>query len=37
MKERSASYERALKEKSQIIRDTELRSMNRKERSVYEC
>lgn len=32
--ERSASYERALKEKSQIIRDTELRSMNRKERNL---
>lgn len=32
--ERSASYERALKEKSHIIRDTELRSMNRKERNL---
>ncbi|KAJ6599292.1 hypothetical protein DFH09DRAFT_31488 [Mycena vulgaris] len=32
--ERSASYERALKEKSQIIRDTEMRNMNRKERNL---
>jgi hypothetical protein len=31
--ERSASYEKALKERSQIIRDTEMRNMNRKERS----
>ena len=33
MQERSASYERALREKSNIIRDTEKRNMNRKERS----
>ncbi|KAJ6629212.1 hypothetical protein B0H10DRAFT_2160657 [Mycena sp. CBHHK59/15] len=32
--ERSASYERALKEKSRIIRDTEMRNMNRKERNL---
>jgi hypothetical protein len=32
-KERSSSYERALREKSHIIRETEMRSMNRKERS----
>ncbi|KAF9046037.1 hypothetical protein BDZ89DRAFT_1099452 [Hymenopellis radicata] len=32
--ERSASYERALREKSQIIRDTEMRNMNRKERNL---
>ncbi|KAF8211354.1 hypothetical protein K438DRAFT_1903373 [Mycena galopus ATCC 62051] len=32
--ERSASYERALKERSQIIRDTEMRNMNRKERNL---
>ncbi|KAJ7179339.1 hypothetical protein C8R46DRAFT_636905 [Mycena filopes] len=32
--ERSASYEKALKEKSQIIRDTEMKSMNRKERNL---
>ncbi|KAJ7276178.1 hypothetical protein B0H12DRAFT_1083957 [Mycena haematopus] len=32
--ERSASYERALKEKSQIIRDTEMKNMNRKERNL---
>jgi hypothetical protein len=31
--ERSASYEKALKEKSQIIRETEMKNMNRKERS----
>ncbi|KAK2466516.1 hypothetical protein APHAL10511_002158 [Amanita phalloides] len=32
--ERSATYERALREKSQIIRDTEARNMNRKERNL---
>ncbi|KAF7352983.1 RRM domain-containing protein [Mycena venus] len=32
--ERSASYEKALKEKSQIIRDTEMKNMNRKERNL---
>ncbi|PPQ81315.1 hypothetical protein CVT24_001337 [Panaeolus cyanescens] len=32
--ERSQSYERALREKSQIIRDTERRSMNKKERNL---
>ncbi|ETW84350.1 hypothetical protein HETIRDRAFT_313056 [Heterobasidion irregulare TC 32-1] len=32
--ERSASYERALREKSNIIRDTEKRNMNRKERNL---
>ncbi|TFK43166.1 hypothetical protein BDQ12DRAFT_718409 [Crucibulum laeve] len=32
--ERSAAYERALREKSQVIRDTEMRSMNRKERNL---
>ncbi|KAJ7047589.1 hypothetical protein C8F04DRAFT_13670 [Mycena alexandri] len=32
--ERSASYEKALKERSQIIRDTEMRNMNRKERNL---
>ncbi|KAJ7774319.1 hypothetical protein DFH07DRAFT_127029 [Mycena maculata] len=32
--ERSASYERNLKERSQIIRDTEMRNMNRKERNL---
>ncbi|KAJ7068068.1 hypothetical protein C8F01DRAFT_1116721 [Mycena amicta] len=32
--ERSASYEKALKEKSQIIRSTEMQSMNRKERNL---
>ncbi|KAF7331804.1 RRM domain-containing protein [Mycena kentingensis (nom. inval.)] len=32
--ERSASYEKALREKSQIIRDTEQRNMNRKERNL---
>jgi hypothetical protein len=35
-KERSSSYERALREKSHIIRETEMRSMNRKERSKPE-
>lgn len=35
VQERSQTYERVLREKSQVIRDTELRSMNRKERSVY--
>lgn len=34
IKERSASYERALREKSQIIRQIEMRNMNRKERST---
>ncbi|KAJ7086666.1 hypothetical protein C8R44DRAFT_721375 [Mycena epipterygia] len=34
MSERSATYERALKERSQIIRDTEMRNMNRKERNL---
>lgn len=34
VQERSQSYERALREKSQIIRDTEMRSMNRKERNL---
>ena len=32
-KERSSSYERALRERSRIIRETEMRNMNRKERS----
>ncbi|KAF8232456.1 hypothetical protein L208DRAFT_1397441 [Tricholoma matsutake] len=32
--DRSASYEHALREKSQVIRDTEMRSMNRKERNL---
>ncbi|TFY72505.1 hypothetical protein EVG20_g502 [Dentipellis fragilis] len=32
--ERSASYEKALREKSHIIRETEKRSMNRKERNL---
>ncbi|KAJ6516117.1 hypothetical protein C8R45DRAFT_232042 [Mycena sanguinolenta] len=32
--ERSASYEKALKERSQIIRDTEMKNMNRKERNL---
>ncbi|KAF8333333.1 hypothetical protein F5887DRAFT_994749 [Amanita rubescens] len=32
--ERSTTYERALREKSQIIRDTEARNMNRKERNL---
>ncbi|KAG5654469.1 hypothetical protein H0H81_001968 [Sphagnurus paluster] len=34
VKDRSASYERAVREKSQVIRDTEKRSMNRKERNL---
>ncbi|KAG5343014.1 Protein IVY1 [Termitomyces sp. T112] len=34
VKERSASYERAVRDKSQTIRDTEQRSMNRKERNL---
>ncbi|KAJ6539130.1 hypothetical protein B0H19DRAFT_960635 [Mycena capillaripes] len=34
MSERSASYEKALKERSQIIRDTEMKNMNRKERNL---
>ncbi|KAJ7283864.1 hypothetical protein C8J57DRAFT_1498865 [Mycena rebaudengoi] len=34
MAERTASYERVLREKSQIIRDTEMRSMNKKERNL---
>ena len=29
LKERSQNYERALREKSQVIRDTEMRSMNK--------
>jgi hypothetical protein len=33
LKERSQKYEHALREKSQVIRDTEMRSMNKKERS----
>ncbi|KAF7301464.1 RRM domain-containing protein [Mycena indigotica] len=32
--DRSASYERALREKSQVIRTTEMQSMNRKERNL---
>ncbi|KAF8271779.1 hypothetical protein EI94DRAFT_1720001 [Lactarius quietus] len=32
--ERSSSYERALREKSHIIRETEMRNMNRKERNL---
>ncbi|KXN87882.1 Protein IVY1 [Leucoagaricus sp. SymC.cos] len=32
--ERSTSYERALRERSQIIRQTEMRNMNRKERNL---
>ncbi|KAI0301811.1 hypothetical protein B0F90DRAFT_1627989 [Multifurca ochricompacta] len=32
--ERSSSYERALREKSHIIRETETRNMNRKERNL---
>lgn len=32
--ERSQNYERALREKSQVIRDTEMRSMNKKERNL---
>ncbi|KAL1676449.1 hypothetical protein EV122DRAFT_216242 [Schizophyllum commune] len=32
--ERSAQYERALREKSQVIRQTEARNMNRKERNL---
>ncbi|KIY49583.1 hypothetical protein FISHEDRAFT_65513 [Fistulina hepatica ATCC 64428] len=32
--ERSASYERALREKSKVIRDTEASNMNRKERNL---
>ncbi|GLB33582.1 putative homolog to Saccharomyces cerevisiae IVY1 (YDR229W) [Lyophyllum shimeji] len=34
IRDRSASYERALREKSQVIRDTEKRSMNRQERNL---
>jgi prefoldin subunit 5 len=34
LQERSSSYERALREKSNIIRETEMRNMNRKERST---
>jgi len=33
--DRSAAYEKALKEKSRIIRETELRNMNKRERSEY--
>ncbi|KAF9534403.1 hypothetical protein CPB83DRAFT_844182 [Crepidotus variabilis] len=32
--ERSQAYERSLREKSQIIRDTEMRSMNKKQRNL---
>ncbi|KAF9008697.1 hypothetical protein BDQ17DRAFT_1348782 [Cyathus striatus] len=32
--ERSASYERTLREKSQVIRETEMRNMNRKQRNL---
>lgn len=32
--ERSQAYERVLREKSRVIQDTEIRSMNRKERSM---
>jgi len=32
--ERSQAYERVLREKSRVIRDTEIRSMNRKERNL---
>ncbi|KAH9978061.1 hypothetical protein BGW80DRAFT_1165973 [Lactifluus volemus] len=32
--ERSSSYERALREKSHVIRETEMRNMNRKERNL---
>ncbi|KAF5333316.1 hypothetical protein D9611_002206 [Ephemerocybe angulata] len=34
VQDRSQSYERALREKSQAIRDTEMRSLNRKERNL---
>ncbi|KAJ7638607.1 hypothetical protein FB45DRAFT_406745 [Roridomyces roridus] len=34
MTERSTSYEKNLREKSQIIRDTEMRNMNKKERNL---
>ncbi|KAL0949566.1 hypothetical protein HGRIS_009615 [Hohenbuehelia grisea] len=34
VKERSSNYERALREKSRAIRDTEARNMNRKERNL---
>ncbi|KAF8164982.1 hypothetical protein B0H34DRAFT_649480 [Crassisporium funariophilum] len=34
VQERSKAYEQALREKSQVIRDTEMRSMNRKERNL---
>ncbi|KAF5387960.1 hypothetical protein D9615_000191 [Tricholomella constricta] len=34
VKDRSAAYESAVREKSQVIRDTETRSMNRKERNL---
>ncbi|KAG6911636.1 hypothetical protein DXG01_007886 [Tephrocybe rancida] len=34
VQDRSASYERTVREKSQVIRDTEERSMNRKERNL---
>ncbi|KAH8830225.1 hypothetical protein DL96DRAFT_925374 [Flagelloscypha sp. PMI_526] len=34
IKDRSTAYERALREKSQIIRDTENRNLNRKERNL---
>ena len=35
LQERSQAYERVLREKSQVIRDTEMRNMNRKERSMF--
>ncbi|KAG6855064.1 hypothetical protein C0991_005993 [Blastosporella zonata] len=34
VKDRSAAYERAVREKSQVIRDTEERNLNRKERNL---
>jgi hypothetical protein len=34
LQERSQAYECVLREKSQVIRDTEMRNMNRKERST---
>jgi len=34
LQERSQAYERVLREKSQVIRDTEMRNMNRKERNL---
>ena len=35
--ERSTAYERAIREKSQIIHDTEASNMNKKERSKCIC